>query len=75
MNGLVCGPVAGWKRMAGLCREFDIPARYKDSGLEGLTGRSRRPYRHAKRLPSRTESLISTLPRRSSPPQPLRQPG
>jgi hypothetical protein len=42
--------------MARLCREFDISrktgykifSRYKDCGVEGLTDRSRRPYRHAR---------------------------
>ena len=46
------------EKMAGLCREFSIArktgykiyTRYKDCGLEGLTDRSRRPYRHAKAL-------------------------
>ena len=41
------------EKMAGLCREFGISrktgykiyARYKDCGLDGLTDRSRRPYR------------------------------
>ena len=57
------------ERMAGLCREFDISrqtgykiyARYKDCGLEGLTDRSRRPYRQANRLPFQIESLIVQL--------------
>jgi len=43
------------ERMTDLCREFDISrktgykiyARYQRSGLEGLTDRSRRPYRQA----------------------------
>ena len=46
-------------KMAGLCREFGISrktgykiyTRYKDCGLDGLTDRSRRPYRHANQLP------------------------
>src|SRR6188768_3178638 len=54
------------EKMAVLCREFDISrktgyklfARYKDCGLEGLTDRSRRPYRHANRLPFQIEKLI-----------------
>ena len=41
------------EKMAELCREFDISRktgykifqRYKDLGLEGLTDRSRRPFR------------------------------
>jgi len=47
------------EKMALLCREFDISRqtgykiynRYKDCGIDGLTDRSRRPYRHANRLP------------------------
>jgi putative transposase len=57
------------EKMAVLCREFDVSrktgykmfARYKDSGLEGLTDRSRRPYRHANRLPFQIEKLIVQL--------------
>ena len=49
------------EKMAELCREFGISrktgykifTRYKDVGLEGLTDRSRRPYRQANRLPNR----------------------
>jgi putative transposase len=48
------------------CREFGISRktgyklvnRYNDSGLEGLTDRSRRPYRHANQLPFQIEKLI-----------------
>src|SRR4051812_1388638 len=54
------------EKMAVLCREFDISrktgykilTRYNDSGLEGLTDRSRRPYRHANQLPTQIEALI-----------------
>ncbi|MGH8176523.1 MAG: IS481 family transposase [Steroidobacter sp.] len=57
------------EKMAQLCREFDISrktgykifARYKDCGVEGLTDRSRRPYRHANRLPFQIETLIVQL--------------
>src|ERR1700728_4961805 len=57
------------EKMAVLCREFDISRktgyklynRYKDSGLEGLTDRSRRPYRHANRLPFQIETRIVRL--------------
>ena len=57
--------------MASLCREFGISRktgykiyqRYKDCGLEGLTDRSRRPYRHANRLPVQIETLIVRLKR------------
>ena len=59
------------EKMAALCREFDISRktgykifqRYKDCGLEGLTDRSRRPYRHANRLPFQIEKLIVQLKR------------
>jgi putative transposase len=59
------------EKMAALCREFDISRqtghkfyrRYKDLGLEGLTDRSRRPYRQANRMPERVESLIVQLRR------------
>jgi putative transposase len=54
------------EKMAVLCREFGISRktgyklinRYNDSGLEGLTDRSRRPYRHANQLPFQIEKLI-----------------
>jgi putative transposase len=57
------------EKMAGLCREFDISRksghkifnRYQECGLEGLTDRSRRPYRHANRLPFQVETLIVQL--------------
>src|SRR5437763_15576206 len=57
------------EKMAVLCREFDISrktgykifSRYQDCGIEGLTDRSRRPYRHANRLPFQIESLIVQL--------------
>jgi putative transposase len=57
------------EKMAELCREFGISrktgykifTRYKDIGLEGLTDRSRRPYRQANRLPFQIETLILSL--------------
>jgi len=57
------------EKMAGLCREFGISRktgykiynRYKDCGLEALTDRSRRPYRHANQLPMQIEKLIVKL--------------
>jgi transposase len=57
------------EKMAVLRREFDISrktgykifSRYKDCGMEGLTDRSRRPYRHANRLPFQVEKLIVQL--------------
>jgi putative transposase len=57
--------------MAELCREFDISRktgykifqRYKDLGLDGLTDRSRRPYRQANKLPMPIESVIVQIRR------------
>src|ERR1700727_1759918 len=57
------------EQMAGLCREFGISRktgykiliRYNATGLEGLTDRSRRPYRHANQLPIQIETLIVRL--------------
>ena len=57
------------EKMAGLCREFGISRktgykifnRYKDSGLNALTDRSRRPYRQANQLPFQIEKLIVKL--------------
>lgn len=59
------------EKMAEMCREFGISrktgyklfTRYKDSGLEGLSDRSRRPYRQANRLPFQLETLIVSLKR------------
>lgn len=59
------------EKMAGLCREFDISRktgykifnRYKDCGLDGLTDRARRPYRHANKLPFQVETLIVRIKR------------
>ena len=57
------------EKMAPLCREFGISRktgykifhRYKGCGLEGLTDRSRRPYRQANQLPMQIERLIVRL--------------
>jgi putative transposase len=57
------------EKMAVLCREFGIARktgykiynRYKDCGIDGLTDRSRRPYRHANQLPMQIEKLIVNL--------------
>jgi putative transposase len=57
------------EKMAALCREFDISRktgykifnRYKESGLEGLTDRSRRPYRQVNQLPMQIQKLIVRL--------------
>lgn len=57
------------EKMSSLCREFGVSrktgykilGRYKDCGVEGLTDRSRRPYRQANQLPFQVESLIVSL--------------
>jgi len=57
------------EKMAPLCRSFGISRktgykifeRYKELGLEGLTDRSRRPYRQANQLPLQVEKLIVAL--------------
>ena len=54
------------EQMSSLCREFGITRRtgykiynrYKACGLEGLSDRSRRPYRHANQLPYQVERAI-----------------
>ena len=59
------------EKMARLCAEFGISRktgykiydRYKDVGLQGLTDRSRRPYRHANQLPMAIEKTIVRLKR------------
>jgi putative transposase len=61
------------EKMAALCREFDVSRktgykiyqRYKNCGLEGLTDRSRRPYRQANQLPLQIEKLIIQLKRKT----------
>lgn len=57
--------------MTDACREFGISRktgykifnRYKESGLESLRDRSRRPVRYANQLPPQLESLIVSLKR------------
>jgi putative transposase len=59
------------EQMARLCTEFGISRktgykiheRYKDCGVQGLTDRSRRPYRQANQLPLPVERLIVRLKR------------
>ena len=59
------------EKMSSLCREFGISRptgykifnRYKDLGLEGLEDRSRRPYRHANKLPFQIERTILKIKR------------
>ncbi len=57
------------EKVARLAEEFGISRktaykiidRYEETGLQGLTDRSRRPYRHANQLPFQIESLIVRL--------------
>ena len=57
--------------MAELCREFGISRktgykifeRYQECGVQGLTDRSRRPYRYANRLPFQVENYILNVKR------------
>ena len=57
--------------MAELCREFGISRktgykifdRYQECGVQGLTDRSRRPYRYAHRLPFQVENYILNVKR------------
>jgi putative transposase len=57
------------EKMTVLCRDFGISRktgykileRYEDTGVEGLTDRSRRPYRHANQLPFQIEAMIVRL--------------
>ena len=57
------------EKMALVCEEFGISRktgykifeRYKDTGIRGLTDRSRRPHRYANRLPVAIEKLIVRL--------------
>jgi len=59
------------EKMSMVCREFGISRktgykifnRYKSCGLEGLTDRSRRPYRHANQLPFQIERAILRIKR------------
>ena len=59
------------EKMAPLCREFGISRvtgykifnRYKACGLDALNDRSRRPYRHANRLPFQIERSILRIKR------------
>jgi transposase InsO family protein len=54
-----------------LCREFGISRktgykifdRYKECGVQGLTDRSRRPYRYANQLPFQVENYILNVKR------------
>jgi len=62
------------EKMAPLCREFGISRvtgyklfdRYKECGLDALNDRSRRPYRHANKLPFQVERTILAIKREHS---------
>ena len=57
--------------MAELCREFGISRktgykifdRYQECGMQGLTDRSRRPYRYANQLPFQVENYVLNVKR------------
>lgn len=57
--------------MASLCREFGISRktgykifeRYEECGLEGLSDRTRRPFRYANQLPEQVEAAIVSAKR------------
>src|SRR5256886_17321183 len=57
--------------MAELCRKFGISRktgykifdRYQECGMQGLTDRSRRPYRYANQLPFQVENYILNVKR------------
>ena len=57
------------EKMAPLCREFGVSrktgykilGRYNSCGLQGLTDRSRRPYRQANQLPIQVEMRVVQL--------------
>jgi putative transposase len=59
--------------MAELCRGFGISRktgykifdRYQECGIEGLTDRSRRPYRYANQLPFQVENYILNVKSRA----------
>jgi transposase InsO family protein len=59
------------EKMAPLCREFGISRvtgykifdRYQECGLDALNDRSRRPYRHANKLPFQVERTILGIKR------------
>src|SRR5467141_223330 len=62
------------EEMADLCREFGISrktgykifGRYQECGVQGLTDRSRRPYRYAHQLPFQVENFILNVKREHS---------
>ena len=70
----VCSSWLAGEEMAELCREFGISRktgykifdRYQECGVQGLTDRSRRPYRYAHQLPFQVENYILNVKREHS---------
>jgi transposase-like protein len=66
--------------MAELCREFGISRktgykifdRYQECGVQGLTDRSRRPFRYANKLPFQVENYILNVKREIAAGAPVR---
>jgi putative transposase len=58
-------PVAELCRGFGISRKtgYKIFDRYQEYGVQGLTDRSRRPYRYANRLPFQVENYILNVKR------------
>src|SRR6202158_3875952 len=64
-------PRRAGEAMAELCREFGISRktgykifdRYQECGIQGLTDRSRRPYRYANQLPFQVENYVLNVKR------------
>src|SRR3954467_1231903 len=62
----ICSSTQGRGSMASLCREFNISRktgykifeRYEECGLEGLSDRTRRPFRYANQLPEQITAAI-----------------
>ena len=67
----VCSLWLAGEPMTELCREFGISRktgykifdRYQECGVQGLTDRSRRPYRYAHQLPFQVENFILNVKR------------
>src|ERR1700678_2029054 len=61
-------PLAGLFREFGNSRKtgYKIFDRYQYCGVEGLTDRSRRPYRYANKLPFQVENFILNVKREHS---------
>ena len=55
-----------WKGGVSCKTGYKIFDRYQDCGVEGLTDRSRRPYRYANKLPFQVENFILNVKREHS---------